>query len=56
MGSREKVGREKLQSLMFSREKVGREKLRSLISSHENGVAKNFSREWMWSRLKILPW
>ena len=35
MGSREKVGREKLQSLMFSREKVGREKLQSLMVSRE---------------------
>ena len=31
MVSREKVGREKLQSLMVSREKVGREKLQSLM-------------------------
>ena len=31
MGSREKVGREKLQLLIVSREKVGREKLQSLM-------------------------
>ena len=44
MGSREKVGREKLQSLMFSREKVGHEKLQSLMFSRERLVAKNFGR------------
>ena len=31
MGSRDKVGREKLQSLMVGRENVGREKLQSLM-------------------------
>ena len=49
MGSREKVGREKLQSLMFSREKVGRKKLRSLIVGREK-----VGREKLQSRMDVV--